>query len=948
MKNANTKGGYLEGKTYYIVNYYSSVSDIPKGIPLKNKSFDTKEVANTFLKSIENKGGRGFITDFRKPTQDEISKLDRDRNENYMMAKGGEVTYTDTDNYANRRMGNGGVKIWENYKNINNQKAVGSFSHTYNKRNTGDYYLFLLDDYDRKFYSHIALKPNEMLFRNETETGRISKSLPLIKINIENGRVYFMSDGNDLNSDIDDKNPKFSKVSADVNYLSLDDRIKKYNQGLITYDELFESVDKTYAKGGFTINGRMIMKRFDGTGGKTYNLIKDDRGEKPYYTLEEEESGKIISEGESYYEVNEISNMFGGNYAKGGMISVKDTLDEAVRKLTPNQKKIYNRHLERTKKLGDSFTDKNLADYVNGWYGEDVVDSMDFSGVKSFNLGYKVVALDSSQKEDDFWEFDDDYAKGGKIKVVEKSDDGMVWGRSFPQGGGRAYQSAKDRIESLGKKFDKVMIDGKEISLKEFHNLEDKFDNQSFAKGGSILDYSETERLSFHKADVLDRLENDYDYSKKDAKDFIEKNKQMIVYTSQKGINPFDTIDIINEGMDKGEVDKHFSFAKGGSLDDSIYGSFNVINNYNGDKGTYRLEGFKTADGENYFQLIYRDKSDREDTILSQFYNENEAIKYFNKYKKRLEGHYKISDTIYVNNADYAKGGKVDKKARWSKLHTLIWMGEGEFKIPKTYTEEEVEKQVERFNNNNNEDDISESWIDSEDKKYWILDKFRYEGEDDYAKGGKLSKQVVPLIEMFRERAELIREGKDDEADKIKWDIEIAYHKLRHDKQREFRKEVREEMKKDNYAKGGSVVKQVRLDDGKLYNEIAYTKKDLKGKPTNETYVQYELVEKQFAKGGMIDKDIAKFKKQLIAKEKSRGLYENFGRNEVRKLNDKYDAYEMGDDGVKNYTKIQQFSDWASGYDGTRYATGGKVEKKGNEMIMGGLAGVLLGFLLNK
>ena len=72
-----------------------------------------------------------------------------------------------------------------------------------------------------------------------------------------------------------------------------------------------------------------------------------------------------------------------------------------------------------------------------------------------------------------------------------------------------------------------------------------------------------------------------------------------------------------------------------------------------------------------------------------------------------------------------------------------------------------------------------------------------------WQKEGKLSKQVVPLIEMFRERAELIREGKDDEADKIKWDIEIAYHKLRHDKQREFRKEVREEMKKDNYAKGG-------------------------------------------------------------------------------------------------------------------------------------------------
>lgn len=168
---------------------------------------------------------------------------------NVKYAIGGEVTYTDTNSYASRR-GKGGVRIWENYKNIINQKAVGSFSHIYNKRNVGDYYLFLLDDYDRKFYSHIPLKPNEMLFRNETDKGKISKSLPLIKINIKNGRVYFMSDANDPNSDEDDKNPKFNRASANVDYLSLDDRVKKYNDGIITYDKLMEDVDKTYAKGG--------------------------------------------------------------------------------------------------------------------------------------------------------------------------------------------------------------------------------------------------------------------------------------------------------------------------------------------------------------------------------------------------------------------------------------------------------------------------------------------------------------------------------------------------------------------------------------------------------------------------------------------------------------------------------------------------------------------------
>ena len=79
----------------------------------------------------------------------------------------------------------------------------------------------------------------------------------------------------------------------------------------------------------------------------------------------------------------------------------------------------------------------------------------------------------------------------------------------------------------------------------------------------------------------------------------------------------------------------------------------------------------------------------------------------------------------------------------------------------------------------------------------------------------------------------------------------------------------------------------------------------------------------EYAKGGMIDKDIAKFKKQLISKEKSRGLYENFGQKEVSKIKDKYDSYERDDMGVQNATKIQDFSDWASGYDGTRYAKGG-------------------------
>ena len=51
--------------------------------------------------------------------------------------------------------------------------------------------------------------------------------------------------------------------------------------------------------------------------------------------------------------------------------------------------------------------------------------------------------------------------------------------------------------------------------------------------------------------------------------------------------------------------------------------------------------------------------------------------------------------------------------------------------------------------------------------------------------------------------------------------------------------------------------------------------------------------------------DINKFKKQLIAKAKRKGLYENFGQAEVRKLEDKY--------GYSN--KVREFDNWAMNFD---------------------------------
>tara|TARA_R110002020_G_scaffold65554_1_gene173086 strand:+ start:1123 stop:2373 length:1251 start_codon:yes stop_codon:yes gene_type:complete len=120
------------------------------------------------------------------------------------------------------------------------------------------------------------------------------------------------------------------------------------------------------------------------------------------------------------------------------------------------------------------------------------------------------------------------------------------------------------------------------------------------------------------------------------------------------------------------------------------------------------------------------------------------------------------------------------------------------------------------------------------------------------------------------------------------------------------------------------IAAKIKRAADKKYKEME-KRKAAKRKEIEIEDVEFEEIK---ARGGSIDRDIAKFKKQLISKEKSSGLYENFGRKEVRKLDDKYDAYEIGDDGIKNYVKIQEFSEWASGFDGTRYKKGGKVVKK--------------------
>ena len=63
--------------------------------------------------------------------------------------------------------------------------------------------------------------------------------------------------------------------------------------------------------------------------------------------------------------------------------------------------------------------------------------------------------------------------------------------------------------------------------------------------------------------------------------------------------------------------------------------------------------------------------------------------------------------------------------------------------------------------------------------------------------------------------------------------------------------------------------------------------------------------------------EIKKYKKQLEAKWKSKGGYENFGQKEVRKLRDKYiDRSDYSDEMKQIENTILLFDEWAMNYTG--------------------------------
>jgi hypothetical protein len=74
---------------------------------------------------------------------------------------------------------------------VNKTKFAGNFSF---KNHKNDRWIYFLDDYDRNLVKDIPLKLTERIYRSITRTAAISGISPLVKINLENGLVYYVDD----------------------------------------------------------------------------------------------------------------------------------------------------------------------------------------------------------------------------------------------------------------------------------------------------------------------------------------------------------------------------------------------------------------------------------------------------------------------------------------------------------------------------------------------------------------------------------------------------------------------------------------------------------------------------------------------------------------------------------------------------------------------------------
>ncbi|MFY8161509.1 MAG: JAB domain-containing protein [Candidatus Kapaibacteriota bacterium] len=119
-----------------------------------------------------------------------ITMLQKDWERNTYFAKGGRIKTIEKSEAYRLTPYNSIDKdiINKVASQLQGYKFAGNF---FIKGRNDDAYIYFLDEFDRDFVKNIEIKPNERIYRYITRRSAIGGMIPLVKINIENGLVYY-------------------------------------------------------------------------------------------------------------------------------------------------------------------------------------------------------------------------------------------------------------------------------------------------------------------------------------------------------------------------------------------------------------------------------------------------------------------------------------------------------------------------------------------------------------------------------------------------------------------------------------------------------------------------------------------------------------------------------------------------------------------------------------
>jgi predicted ABC-type ATPase len=130
---------------------------------------------------------------------------------------------------------------------IDNQEFAGNF-YSSSWEGSGDGYLYELDAYDKHLVRSQPVKPNQKFYRYFTRRSALTGITRLIKINTENGLLYFLKPDSDDNIEFETKGIPvryLNLVKKEDEFFAVGGELKSY---LSTHSEMFNDNAKTISK----------------------------------------------------------------------------------------------------------------------------------------------------------------------------------------------------------------------------------------------------------------------------------------------------------------------------------------------------------------------------------------------------------------------------------------------------------------------------------------------------------------------------------------------------------------------------------------------------------------------------------------------------------------------------------------------------------------------------